>query len=421
MSSVNDIDSDTYQDNVLRIAKKINVLLNKVIDLKYRMFTEVELKEIEENFVALLEEYLRLCLVSYILTQTRPDESEFQEQASTPDFLFNDLFQENRKLRRILKRQKVTEELQILKQRFYAVTNTDTCMSYMKQMDLDAQGFLERLTADKAKTYCIDLIEELQDLIDRITMYRSNTKKQVVIESVTGVLTLGTAAATGVVAAVGIAGRTANAAASASAPAASRVASAAGSAAAPVVADMASGTAAAANVANSVSAVGIAGRTASAASSASASAAFRVAYAAKSVAAPVVADVATGTAAAAANVGNCVSKVAVISTTAARAVGTAVTVGKIVITAGSAITEAINIVTAVTNAEPYTANQNRVSNEVRKTIKDMYSTVSLTTQLCTDTDTQTNTRIMALIVYEKLINDEDTYLILEKIDCSVEA
>uniref|UniRef100_A0A2C9KM07 Uncharacterized protein n=1 Tax=Biomphalaria glabrata TaxID=6526 RepID=A0A2C9KM07_BIOGL len=421
MSSLDDIDADTYQDNVIRIAEKIAVLLNEVIDMKYRMFTEVELSEIEENFVALLEEYLRLCLVSYILTQTRPDEREFQEQASTPDLLFNYLFQENRKLRRILKRQKVTEELQRLKQRFYAVTNTDTCMSYMKQMDVDAQGFLERLTSDKAKTYCIDLIKELQDLIERITKYRSNTKKQVVIESVTGVLTLGTAVATGVVAAVGIAGRTASAAASASAPAASRVASAAGSAAAPVVADMASGTAAAANVANSVAAVGIAGRTASAASSASATAALRVAYAAKSVAAPVVADVATGTAAAAANVGNCVSKVAVISTTAAKTVRTAVTVGKIVITAGSAITEAINIGTAVTNAKPYTANQNRVSNEVFKTIQKMCSTVSLTTQSHIYTDTQTNTRTMALIVYEKLINDEDTYLILEKIDCSVEA
>ncbi|KAK6964434.1 hypothetical protein BgiMline_031668 [Biomphalaria glabrata] len=367
MSSLDDIDADAYQDNVLRIAEKIAVLLNEVIDLKYRQFTEVELEEIEEKSVALLEEYLKLCLVSDILTLTRPDESEFQEQVSNPDYFFNDLFHENRKLRRILKRQRVAEELQLLKQRFYAVTNTDTCMSYMKQMDLDAQGFLERLTADKAKTYCIDLIEELQDLIERITKYRSNTKKQVAIESVTGVLTLGTAAATGVVAAVGIAGRTASAAASASAPAASRVASAAGSAAAPVVEDIASGTAAAANVANSV------------------------------------------------------SEVAVISTTAARAVGTTVTVGKIVITAGSAITEAINIGTAVTNAKPYTANRNRFRHELFRTFQETYSTGRPTTQSQTDTDTQTNTRTMALIVYEKLINDEDPYLVVEKIDCSVEA
>ncbi|KAK0066902.1 hypothetical protein Bpfe_003637 [Biomphalaria pfeifferi] len=399
MGCVNDRDADTFPDNVLRIAEKIAVLLNEVIDLKYRLFTEVELEEIEEKSVVLLEEYL--CLISDILTLTRPDESEFQEQVSNPDFLFHDLFQENRKLRRILKRQRVAEELQRLKRRFYAVTNTDTCMSYMKQMDVDAQGFLERLTADKAKTYCIDLIEELQDLIERITKSRSNTKKQVVIESVTGVLTLGTAAATGVVAAVGIAGRTASAASSASAPAASRVASAAGSAAA-----------------------------------------------------PVVADVATGTAAAAANVGNGVSKVAVNSSTAAKIVRTTVNVGKIVnktkiqvnitninsvnrvLTHGAAVamgvvagvgkagrttTEAINIGTAVTNAKPHTANRNTVRHKLFRTFQETYSTVSSTTQSHTDKDTQTNTRTMALKVYEKLINDEDTYLTVEKTDCSVEA
>ncbi|KAK0048279.1 hypothetical protein Bpfe_022221 [Biomphalaria pfeifferi] len=193
------------------ITREGNALYAKLQEQKYTKFDEKKISKLENE--------TRKLITKYLINFTELDND--QTSATTLNIVFHNIFQEHQKINRIVKMQNVIEELRKLKKKFYAISDLDTSMKYAKRLLEEANRFKDRLAGDKSNERFPDIFYELQVLIQRIENACRSTKAQVMLESVSGVVTLGTAAVSG---AIGIANGVLRGAADTAASAATAVA-----------------------------------------------------------------------------------------------------------------------------------------------------------------------------------------------------
>ncbi|KAI8780149.1 hypothetical protein BgiBS90_019343 [Biomphalaria glabrata] len=218
-----------------------------VVELQLTQFTKEENENMEQRTLTLLE---KLCFQFLMDKGTRTCS---QEQKDTLFSIFNTIFHELKKNRRILMCQELIEKFHYIRKKLFVVSQSDTCLNYIQDLHKSAEGYKEELQKSTYLKYIPNLLVEIENLLVRILDARRNIKKQQGFEAVTGILSMGSAAAGGALGIASVVAKTGGtvAAGSASAVTVANVAKSATKVVAAVADDAVNAVGAGANIASS--------------------------------------------------------------------------------------------------------------------------------------------------------------------------
>ncbi|KAH9500446.1 hypothetical protein Btru_071906 [Bulinus truncatus] len=193
------------RENINQVKQEAEMLYQRAKGMKYKQFSATESADIFKSILELIETHILYTSLWEQMDMCRYDGNTLDIETFDFYMIIGFVFDELKTLKQMEMLQNVVGKFQELKQKYYTLSNTDTCKDFVKTLNRDANELKEEMERKELDQLFSDLFTEFNHFMKKLQQANKNTNKQIALESVSGVLSLGSAVASGAIGAVAIA------------------------------------------------------------------------------------------------------------------------------------------------------------------------------------------------------------------------